>query len=42
MREVEIYSILKELKARDTTILLASHNERGIETLRDEIYEKEL
>lgn len=39
---VEVYLILKELKAQGVTILLASHNERDIEVLCDEIYEMEM
>ena len=38
----EVYEILKELKGKGTTILLASHNEMDIQTLCDEIYEMEL
>ena len=39
---VEVYLILKELKAQGVTILLASHNERDMEVLCDEIYEMEM
>ena len=37
-----MYLILKELKAQGVTILLASHNERDMEVLCDEIYEMEM
>lgn len=39
---MEVYSILKELRAQGTTILLASHNEKDIDVLCDEIYEMEM